>query len=225
MAELRFFPRVAGRSDDDYRHDILEALIAQALRYPRRRALRRAGHPEGFDRGAAARDPARASHRPPISTPRLPRAELTLGRVARADQTPVAGRGVHPGALRAAHLRPNEEIADYYNGTWRQQRRERGLADAAAHDVREEIRTLIRSRQLDSRSRRGRRSCAHGRTSMCTRGGECRERGRGSRDQGPEVLPSSLVPANHLRLHGAGFAFCIVEVEGADDGLQAAESR
>ena len=30
MAELRFFPRVAGRSEDDYRHDILEALIAQA---------------------------------------------------------------------------------------------------------------------------------------------------------------------------------------------------
>ena len=33
MAEIRFFPRVAGRSEDDYRHDILEALIAQALRF------------------------------------------------------------------------------------------------------------------------------------------------------------------------------------------------
>src|SRR5438067_12437098 len=33
MAEVRFFPRVAGRSEDDYRHDILEALIAQALRF------------------------------------------------------------------------------------------------------------------------------------------------------------------------------------------------
>src|SRR3954464_10501303 len=33
MAALRFFPRTAGRSDDDYRHDILEGLIAQALRY------------------------------------------------------------------------------------------------------------------------------------------------------------------------------------------------
>src|SRR5439155_976161 len=32
MVELRFFPRAA-RSDDDYRHDVLEALIAQALRY------------------------------------------------------------------------------------------------------------------------------------------------------------------------------------------------
>src|ERR1019366_10415445 len=33
MAEVRFIPRIAGRSDDDYHHDILEALIAQALRY------------------------------------------------------------------------------------------------------------------------------------------------------------------------------------------------
>src|SRR3954453_23581609 len=33
IAEVRFFSRVAGRSEDDYRHDILEALIAQALRY------------------------------------------------------------------------------------------------------------------------------------------------------------------------------------------------
>src|SRR5438128_4918416 len=33
MAEIRFFPRKAGQSDDDYRHDILESLIAQALRF------------------------------------------------------------------------------------------------------------------------------------------------------------------------------------------------
>src|ERR1051326_6617486 len=33
MVQLRFFPRAASTSDDDYRHDVLEALIAQALRY------------------------------------------------------------------------------------------------------------------------------------------------------------------------------------------------
>src|SRR5437867_4090636 len=33
MADIRFFPRKAGQSDDDYRHDILESLIAQALRF------------------------------------------------------------------------------------------------------------------------------------------------------------------------------------------------
>src|SRR5436190_8434233 len=33
MVELRFFPRAPGQSDDDYRHAVLEALIAQALRF------------------------------------------------------------------------------------------------------------------------------------------------------------------------------------------------
>src|SRR5579859_3711667 len=33
MADIRFFARPAGQSDDDYRHAILEDLIAQALRY------------------------------------------------------------------------------------------------------------------------------------------------------------------------------------------------
>ena len=33
MAELRFFPRAAGQSDEAYRHAILDNLIAQALRF------------------------------------------------------------------------------------------------------------------------------------------------------------------------------------------------
>src|SRR5258708_32117721 len=33
LTELRFFPAVSGRSDDEVRRDILDALIAQALRY------------------------------------------------------------------------------------------------------------------------------------------------------------------------------------------------
>src|ERR1700682_782926 len=33
MVELHFFPRPAKQSDDDYRHDVLEGLIAQALRF------------------------------------------------------------------------------------------------------------------------------------------------------------------------------------------------
>lgn len=32
MAEMRFFPRASGESDDEYRREILESLIAQALR-------------------------------------------------------------------------------------------------------------------------------------------------------------------------------------------------
>ncbi|HEX9491751.1 MAG TPA: hypothetical protein VGA33_00675, partial [Thermoanaerobaculia bacterium] len=33
MAEIRFFPRSTGQSDDDYRRFILDSLIAQALRF------------------------------------------------------------------------------------------------------------------------------------------------------------------------------------------------
>src|SRR6266851_3586712 len=33
MAMIRFLPHLQGRSDDDYRREILDALIAQALRF------------------------------------------------------------------------------------------------------------------------------------------------------------------------------------------------
>src|SRR5438552_1830187 len=33
MVALRFFPRAPGASEDDHRHSVLEALIAQALRF------------------------------------------------------------------------------------------------------------------------------------------------------------------------------------------------
>ena len=42
----------------------------------------------------------------------------------------------------------NEDIESTYAGTWSQQRRERGLPIPPLGEVREEIRTLIRSRQL-----------------------------------------------------------------------------
>src|SRR5471032_1061078 len=33
MVAMRILPRSAGRSDDDYRHDVLDELVSQALRY------------------------------------------------------------------------------------------------------------------------------------------------------------------------------------------------
>lgn len=43
MAEMRFFPRTPGESDDEYRREILESLIAQALRL---RDVERFGAPD-----------------------------------------------------------------------------------------------------------------------------------------------------------------------------------
>jgi hypothetical protein len=148
MAELRFFPRAAGRSEDDYRHDILEALIAQALRF---RDVERFGA-QDIPKDSIEARLVEIQHR--FASP----AELDAA-LARAELTPDELRALIKRQLQVeAYIQErfapmvfvsNEDIADYYNGPWRQQRVERGLAVPPLNDVREEIRTLIRSRQLD----------------------------------------------------------------------------
>jgi hypothetical protein len=148
MAELRFFPRVAGHNDDDYRHDILEALIAQALRY---RDVERFGA-QDIPKDSIEARLMEIQHR--FASP----AELDAA-LARAELTPdelraLIKRQLQVEAYILERFAPmvfvaNEDIADYYNGPWRQQRVARGLAVPPLNDVREEIRTLIRSRQLD----------------------------------------------------------------------------
>jgi len=148
MAELRFFPRVAGRNDDDYRHDILEALIAQALRF---RDVERFGA-QDIPKDSIESRLVEIQHR--FASP----AELDAA-LARAELTPDELRALIKRQLQVeAYIQErfapmvfvaNEDIADYYNGPWRQQRVERGLPVPPLNDVREEIRTLIRSRQLD----------------------------------------------------------------------------
>jgi len=148
MAELRFFPRVAGRNDDDYRHDILEALIAQALRF---RDVERFGA-QDIPKDSIESRLVEIQHR--FASP----ADLDAA-LARAELSPDELRALIKRQLQVeAYIQErfapmvfvaNEDIADYYNGPWRQQRVERGLPVPPLNDVREEIRTLIRSRQLD----------------------------------------------------------------------------
>jgi hypothetical protein len=148
LAEVRFFPRVAGRSEDDYHHDILEALIAQALRY---RDVERFGA-QDIPKDSIEARLVEIQHR--FASP----AELDAA-LARAELTPDELRALIKRQLQVeAYIQErfapmvfvaNEDIADYYNGPWRQQRVARGLPVPPLNDVREEIRTLIRSRQLD----------------------------------------------------------------------------
>jgi len=148
MAEVRFFPRVAGLSEDDYRHDILEALIAQALRY---RDVERFGA-QDIPKDSIEARLVEIQHR--FTSP----AEFDAA-LARAELTPDELRALIKRQLQVeAYIQErfapmvfvaNEDIADYYKGPWRQQRVERGLPVPPLNDVREEIRTLIRSRQLD----------------------------------------------------------------------------
>jgi hypothetical protein len=148
MAQVRFFPGVAGRSDDDYRHDILEALIAQALRY---RDVERFGAQDIPKDSIEARlvEIRRRFASPAELDSALARAELTLD-----DLRALIKRQLQVEAYIQERFAPlvfvaNDDITNYYTGPWRQQRVERGLPVPPLNDVREEISTLIRSRQLD----------------------------------------------------------------------------
>lgn len=148
MAEMRFFPRVAGRSDDDYRHDILEALIAQALRY---RDVERFGA-QDIPKDSIEARLVEIQHRfasPAELDAALARAELTSDELRALIKRQLQVEAYIQERFAPMVFVANEDIADYYNGPWRQQRVERGLPVPPLNDVREEIRTLIRSRQLD----------------------------------------------------------------------------
>jgi len=148
MAEMRFFPRVAGRSDDEYRRDILEALIAQALRH---------SDVERFGAQDIPKDSIEArlveiQHRfasPAEFEASLTRAELTLDELRALIKRQLEVEAYIQERFAPLIFVANDDIAAYYNGPWRQQRVARGLPIPPLADVREEIRTLIRSRQLD----------------------------------------------------------------------------
>jgi hypothetical protein len=148
MAETRFLPRVAGRSDDDYRHDILDALIAQALRY---RDVERFGAQDIPKDSVEARliEIQRRFSSPADFDAALRRTELTLDEFRALIKRQLQVEAYIQERFAPLIFVANEDIAVYYNGTWRQQRVERGLPIPPLNDVREEIRTLIRSRQLD----------------------------------------------------------------------------
>jgi len=148
MAEVRFFPRVAGRGDDDYRHDILEALIAQALRY---RDVERFGA-QDIPKDSIEARLVEIQHRfgsPAELDAALARAELTLDELRTLIKRQLQVEAYIQERFAPLIFVSNDDITAYYNGPWRQQRVTRGLPVPPLADVREEIRTLIRSRQLD----------------------------------------------------------------------------
>jgi len=148
MAEVRFFPRVAGRSDDDYRHDILEGLIAQALRY---RDVERFGA-QDIPKDSIEARLVEIQHRfasPAELDAALAHAELTADELRTLIKRQLQVEAYIQERFAPLIFVANDDINAYYNGPWRQQRVARGLPIPPLADVREEIRTLIRSRQLD----------------------------------------------------------------------------
>jgi len=152
MVELRFFPRTA-KSDDDYRREVLDNLIAQALRY---RDVERFG---GVD---IPKDSIEARLReiqgrfasPADFAAAMQRAELTDDEVRALVKRQLQVEAYIQERFAPLIFVSNEEIASYYAGTWSAQRRLRGLPIPPLNDVREEIRALLRSDRLQSEVQR-----------------------------------------------------------------------
>jgi len=147
MVQLRFFPRPAGQSDDDYRRDILDSLIAQALRF---RDVERFGAED------IPKDSIEA--RVQEMTRRFPSPADFDAAMARAELSPDEVRALVKRQLQVeAYIQErfspliyiaNDDIDTYYRGPWSAQRRERGLTVPPLAQVREEIRSLLKSTRL-----------------------------------------------------------------------------
>jgi hypothetical protein len=148
MVELRFFPRNSGESEDDYRHRILEALIAQALRF---RDVERFGAEDIPKDSIEARvtEIGKRFPTPADLDAALRRVELTPDELRALVKRQLQVEAYVQERFAPLVFVSNEEIDTYYRGTWTQQRKQRGLAVPPLAEVREEIRALLRASRLD----------------------------------------------------------------------------
>lgn len=146
MVEVRFFPR-KGENDDDDRRAVLDALIAQALRF---RDVERFGAQDVSRDSIEARlqEIQRRFATPAELDAALARAELTLDELRALIKRQLQVEEYIQTRFVPLLFVSNEEIEAYYNGPWSKQRRERGLPIPPLSEVREEIRTLLRSTRL-----------------------------------------------------------------------------
>jgi hypothetical protein len=148
MVELRFFPRL-GDSEDDYRREVLDALIAQALRY---RDVERFGAqdipPDTIEARVVEIQRRFASETEFQAA--IARAELTVDEVRALVKRQLQVEAYIQERFAPLVFVTNEEIDEYYRGPWREQRRERGLPVPALSEVREEVRAALRLSRLQA---------------------------------------------------------------------------
>lgn len=146
MVEIRFFPR-ASESEDDHRRDVLDALIAQALRF---RDVERFGAQDiprdtiearllEMQRRFASEEEFLAA---------LARAELTLDEVRALVKRQLQVEAYIQERFAPLVFVSPEEIEAYYRGPWATQRRARGLPMPPLDEVREEIRLAVRASRV-----------------------------------------------------------------------------
>jgi hypothetical protein len=147
MVEIRFFPRTAAWSEDDYRKNILDSLIAQALRF---RDVERFGAEDVSKDSIEARllQIQQRFASPAEFTTALQRAELTLDEVRALIKRQLQVETYIQERFAPMIFVSTDEIENYYRTTWSQQRRARGLAIPPLSEVQDEIRTLLKSTRL-----------------------------------------------------------------------------
>ena len=146
MVTIRFFERTEP-DEDDYRHDVLDALIAQALRF---RDVERFGA-QDIPRDTIEARLLEMQGRFPTEAEFLAavaRAELTLDEVRALVKRQLQVEAYIQERFAPLVFISNEDIAAYYNGPWTAQRRERRLPVPPLEAVREEIRTAVRATRL-----------------------------------------------------------------------------
>ena len=147
MVEIRFFAR-ASETEEDHRRDVLDALIAQALRF---RDVERFGAQDISADVIEARllDIQRRFPTETEFLAAIARAELTLDEVRALVKRQLQVEAYIQERFAPLVFISNEEIDAYYRGTWSQQRRERGLSIPPLSSVQEEIRTAVRGSRLE----------------------------------------------------------------------------
>jgi hypothetical protein len=147
MVEIRFFARTA-ETDDDHRRNVLDALIAQALRF---RDVERFGAQDISADVIEARlveiqrrFPSEAEFLAAVT-----RAELTLDEVRALVKRQLQVEAYIQERFAPLVFVSNEEIDTYYRGPWTQQRRARGLSVPPLSSVQDEIRTAVRGSRLE----------------------------------------------------------------------------
>lgn len=148
MVDVRFFPRLAP-DDDAHRREVLDALIAQALRF---RDVERFGAQDITADTIEARVleiRGRFGSEADLAAA-LARAELTLDELRALVKRQLQVEAYIQERFAPLVFVTNEEIAEYHATTWSQGRRNRGLPVPPLSEVREEVRAAVRSSRLQT---------------------------------------------------------------------------
>ena len=146
MVEIRFFARTS-ESEDDYRHDVLDALIAQALRF---RDVERFGA-QDIPKDTIEARLQEIQHRFASEAEfnaAVARAELSLDEVRALVKRQLQVEAYIQERFAPLVYVAAEDIETYYRGPWSEQRRERGLAIPPLEQVREEVRLALRGSRV-----------------------------------------------------------------------------